>query len=266
MRKKISTTFLITGITFLIILIAHYLGWIQKPENFLRNLFTPILSSTHTLNIKVGEKYEFFKNKEDFFKAYHECSLKGEGVETLEATNKLLVQENDSLKKQLSFIQGLKTKSISTNVIGNDVMGTEKIIILNSGSTQGVNIGDPVLTEAGLLVGRITSVENSTSIARLITHHQSRFQASILNKDQSLGVVEGGYGGNLRMQFVPRSEAIAVNDQIITSGFEERIPRGLVLGRVVEVENEAYQGFQKITLVPSTNLSKLTTVSILITQ
>lgn len=266
MKRLHMKNFIITGSILCFILLFHYLGWTKKIENFLRSTMTPILNSTHTMNIKIGEKYEFFQNKEDFFKRYHEYALRAEQAESWEAQNKILTQENETLKKQLSFIQGLKLKSITTNVVGNDIMGTEKIIILNSGSSQGVNKGNPVTTENGLLVGRIIEVNEKTSIARLITHNQSRFEASILNKDQSIGVVEGGYGGNLRMQFVPRSEKIAINDQIITSGFEEHIPRGLVIGRVVEVENEAYQGFQKITLVPSTNITKTTLVNILITQ
>jgi rod shape-determining protein MreC len=66
------------------------------------------------------------------------------------------------------------------------------------------------------------------------------------------------------MQFVPRNEIIHIDDQIITSGLEKGIPRGLLIGRVAEVENEAYQGFQKITLVPATDLAKLNLVTVLI--
>lgn len=263
MRKNFLKTTLLTGGIFFFIIIFHFFGWLKIPENALRKLFTPFLKNSHEFNIRVGENYEFFKNKEAFFVSYNQCTSKASLSENLEVENKLLVQENKILKQQLAFTEGLKTKIITTSVIGNDILGTEKTIILNSGEEQGVAIGNPVISGPGFLVGKIIVVQKSTSIAQLITHYQSKFQASSLNKDESLGVVEGGYGANLRMKFVPRNETININDQIITSGFEKNIPRGLIIGRVIEVENEAYQGFQKITILPSASLSKLTLVSIL---
>jgi rod shape-determining protein MreC len=90
--------------------------------------------------------------------------------------------------------------------------------------------------------------------------------ATILNKDASLGVVEGGYGLSVRMNFIPRNEDVFVGDKIITSGLEESIPRGLLIGEVAVLENEAYQPFQQAVLATAIDPSKLTVVSVLISN
>jgi rod shape-determining protein MreC len=105
-----------------------------------------------------------------------------------------------------------------------------------------------------------------TAQVRLVSDSLSRIEATLLNHDQTIGVVEGGFGISLQMKFVPRSEIIRVNQHIITSGRERLIPRGLLLGTVTTVENEAYQGFQRVTLSPSVDLAKLSYVSVILTE
>ncbi len=263
MKQRVTKNLLPAALIFGGFVFFHYIGWLQRPETFLKNLIAPFLISTHGFSIDLGERSEFFKSKENFFSAYKVCVAKNENIENLEAQNKILKNENELFKQQLNFVESTKYKSISTSVIGNDILDNEKIISLNSGSDQGINLDAPVTTEGGLLVGKIIKVNKNSSVARLITHHDSRFEASILNKDESLGVVVGGYGGNLKMEFVPKNEIISVNDIIITSGFEKKTPRGLVIGKVIGVENEAYQGFQKITVASNVSLSKLTIVTVL---
>jgi cell shape-determining protein MreC len=54
-----------------------------------------------------------------------------------------------------------------------------------------------------------------------------------------------------------------VGDQIVTSGQDLEIPKGLLIGKVVSVENEAYQPFQQAILEPAVNLEKLIDVTII---
>jgi cell shape-determining protein MreC len=57
-----------------------------------------------------------------------------------------------------------------------------------------------------------------------------------------------------------------VDDQVITSGNEPLVPRGLLLGKVEQVQNQASQGFQDISILPVVDLNKLTIVSVLLTH
>jgi rod shape-determining protein MreC len=123
----------------------------------------------------------------------------------------------------------------------------------------------PAIAGKGIIIGKVIRTNEHSSHIRLVNDSLSRVEATTLNHDQTIGVVEGGFGISLQMKFVPRSEVIRVNQQVITSGREPGIPRGLLLGTVTTVENEAYQGFQRVTLSPNIDLSKLSFVSIILT-
>jgi rod shape-determining protein MreC len=101
---------------------------------------------------------------------------------------------------------------------------------------------------------------------RLLNDNSSKIGATILNTDRSLGVVEGGYGLSVKMNFIPRNEIVKVGDIIVTSGLEAGMPRGLLIGSVTAIENETYRPFQAALLLPGTDLSKLSIVSILIAK
>lgn len=264
--NSIKKTYIYIGLIFIIIVLLHYLNWLRPVENLIRNLLVGTFSKSHSLSVKVNNEFQFFKDPQTFLEQYAVCNTKLQDKEVTEAKAKVLEKENNELKAQLNFIQKQNMHSLAVEVVGNDILGVEKIIIINAGKNSGIKTDSPVISNTGILVGKIIKVEDTISIVRLINDTQSRIQASILNNDNSLGVVEGGYGLSLKMQFVPRSETVYLDDQVVTSGLDQTIPRGLLIGRVVEVENEAYQGFQKITLLPATDLSKLTLVSVLITN
>jgi cell shape-determining protein MreC len=103
-------------------------------------------------------------------------------------------------------------------------------------------------------------------MVRLINDSASKIEASINTALNTNGIVEGGYGISLKMKFVPRTEVVKVDDQVITSGNEPLVPRGLLLGKVEQVQNQASQGFQDISILPVVDLNKLTIVSVLLTH
>jgi cell shape-determining protein MreC len=65
------------------------------------------------------------------------------------------------------------------------------------------------------------------------------------------------------VKFIPRNEIIIVGEAVVTSGLDPNIPRGLMVGNVVAIENESYQPFQQAVVSPLLDLNKLTIVSIL---
>ena len=106
----------------------------------------------------------------------------------------------------------------------------------------------------------------NSSVVQLISDQYSKIAATVLNRDKSIGVVEGGFGLSLQMNFIPQNENISVGDNIITSGLEEEIPYGLILGYVDVVRKEPYQPFQKAILSSFVDISKAQNVSILLIQ
>lgn len=261
---KRNRTYLGLGVVVVVLLLLHFLGLLSPVERGVRALVSPMLGSLHGMSIAIGDNFQFFKNKEEFISAYQQCVAATERQTTLSADAKRLQDENDELKKQLGYFEKNKTEFIVAQVIGKEISSIEQTLIINRGSDDHIAINYPVVIGNGILVGKVIKVEPDMSIVRLINDNQSRVAATILNTARSLGVVEGGFGISLQMNLIPRDEAVQVGDVVITSGLENNMPRGLVLGSVASIENEAYKPFQRAILSPGTDLNKLVLVSVLL--
>jgi rod shape-determining protein MreC len=253
------------GLILALIIIFHYFGWLNFIEQSAKALIIPI--STKITHWRVSSQDFFgsyFSDKGSLVANYDKCLAKNLNTDISEVKIKDLEQENNELRKQLGFFHRRNFTHITANVVGLNSDNVEKMIIINAGERDGLKNDQPVIAGDGVIVGTIAKVEKDISMVRLINDNQSKVAATLLNKDGSLGVVEGGYGLSIKMNFIPRNEVVLVGDQVITSGLEENIPRGLLIGEVAVAENEAYQPFQQAVLTPAIDLSKLFTVSVLI--
>lgn len=248
------------------LLAANLLGWLDFLKNGLRKIFIPIFTKTNEISVQMGEEYAFFKDRQSFFNAYHECGQTKQQMDLDAAKVKILEEENLALKEVLKFKQETGYQIATARVIGKNIESTEQTILIDKGAEAGLKIDQPVIANNGILVGKTVKVESGMSIVRLINDNRSKVAATILNSERSIGVVEGGYGLSIKMNFIPRNETVMIGDQVITSGLEENMPRGLLIGAVTAIENETYQPFQDAVLSPGIDLSKLTVVSVLLTN
>lgn len=242
----------------------HYLGWLGPFERGARALITPIISTAHNLGASLGDRLNFFSNQTDYNVVEKNLSDLKEKFDTQNARLKLIEEENSNLRQQLSYAKRSKIDGVMAEIISQETVNNEQTILINRGSSQGLKNGQPVIVGDGTLVGTLIKTENDIAIVRLLNDSQSRVGARVLNKDGSLGAVEGGFRVSLRMNLIPRDETVLVGDQIVTSGIEDGMPRGLLIGTVAVVENEPYQPFQQAILTPSVDYNKLSIVRVLI--
>ena len=254
------------GIVFIALLILHLVGALSGIENIFYGISIPFLAKMHNFSIQSGDQYQFFRNSSSFIEAYQACVSSTEQAAVTAANFKILTAENNELRAELDFKEKSKLPSVGAEVVGKDISDTNEIVIINQGDAVGIKTDDPVINGNGILVGEVANVRGDVSFVRLLNDDQSRVGATVLNNAGSMGVVEGGYGISLRMDLIPRDEAVLVGDQIITSGLETGIPRGLLIGSVAEVENEPYKPFQQAVLTSATDLSKLNLVNVLLTN
>lgn len=250
----------------ILLIFLNYVGALNFLKNKLRLLFLPLFTQTNNLSVNVGNNYEFFKDKASFFNAYHDCRLQVEDKSIGESKIKLLEQENALLREALKFNESTTASSVIARVIGKNIEQTDQTILIDRGTEDGIKIDQPVIVGNGILIGKIIKSETGLSVVRLLNDNASKIGATILSSDRSLGIVEGGYGLSVKMNFIPRNETVKVGDIIVTSGLEQAVPRGLLIGTVTAIENETYRPFQAALLIPGTDLSKLSIISVLITK
>jgi len=245
-----KTYLLVMGLFFLVIF-AHYLGMLNYLENKILDLFSWPLKKITAQQSTGATDVCATSTSENL------------SIDTLTAKNKLLEQENSELHDQLNFKSKNPYNLITAEIVAKNLDTTDQIIILDRGTNDGVKKDDPVIFGNGILVGKIIKTQEAISFARVLSDNQSKVAAGILNSDHSLGVVEGGFGLSIKMSFIPRNESIIIGDQIITSGLELEMPRGLVIGKVAAIENESYQPFQQAVITPAVDYEKINIVGIL---
>lgn len=261
-----TRTYIFLGLFFIILIFAHFVGILKPVEKFFRALVSPVVTSANSWSINIANQMEYLDNPAKIAELISSYNTLSNTVAHKDTQVKILTEENDQLRKLLNFKKETPTTIVISEVIGKEFVSNDQNIIINKGSLAGIKLGDPAIATEGILIGLVIRVENDVSIIRLINDNQSKIGATILNRERSLGVAEGGYGISLRMSMIPREENIAPGDQIITSGMEKTIPRGLLVGTIASVENESYKPFQQAILVPTADLNKLTTVGVLLTN
>ncbi len=174
--------------------------------------------------------------------------------------------ENKALRELLNFTQenpafDYATARVVARVIGFDPSGFTRYVIINVGQKNGVLPGMAVVTERGL-VGRVVSAYSSTSKVLLITDPSSSIGAYI-EGGQATGMVEGTPEGSLVMRYIPIDANISVGEVVLTSGLGGTLPKGLVIGQVIEIEKKDYALFQEVRIKPSVDFDRLELVLVL---
>ena len=156
-------------------------------------------------------------------------------------------------------------KMLAASVTGRESGNYSKILMLDAGSSAGVEINMPVVTSEGI-VGRITEVGHNWSKVTTVVEPNSSVGAFV-ERTNDLGVCEGDFElageGMLRLNYLPGDTAAAIGDRILTSGYGSVYPRGLVIGYIEETEVNPYTRSVNVTVRCAADYSDLARVMIL---
>ncbi len=137
-------------------------------------------------------------------------------------------------------------------------------IIIDRGESDGLEKGLVVIDDKGVVVGKIVATKGKIAQVLLTNNPECKLAAKILNDANTSGITEGELGLTISMGFIPQTNEIRVNDIVVTSGLEEAIPRGLVIGRVTAVARESNELWQRALLEPLSDPNSLIIVSVLL--
>lgn len=170
--------------------------------------------------------------------------------------------ENKRLKELLSLKQQSSYKVIAARVIGRGADSWSSIIIIDKGQNNGIKRGFVVISYLGL-VGRVIETGGSTSKIMLINASQMGI-SSIVQRNRQEGLVSGSMGSYLVMKYLSKDSDIEISDTVITSGLTDVYPKGLIIGKVVDVGDE-FSGLSRFAIIkPAVNLSSIEEVLIIV--
>ncbi len=186
-----------------------------------------------------------------------------EAVERLSLTASAyeqLREENDRLRRLVSLTPSLGYRSQGARVVARAPGFLSNVIYIDRGATDGVRVNLPVVSGAGI-VGRIVLVSARQSQVQLITNSDASVGA-MLESSRTPGVLKGTGDYELDLHYIGNSVPVSVGDVVLSSGLDGIFPKGLVLGKVVEVQ-KGKGVFQSIKVEPTVDLIRLEEVSVL---
>ena len=169
--------------------------------------------------------------------------------------------ENRRLRKFVNFTASVPETYVAAQIIARDPSPWFKTIMIDKGESHGLAKGNPVLVSEGI-VGKIINVSTSASRVLLITDRNSAVDALIQNS-RVRGIVKGDNADNCLFVYALRKDEVKQGEMIISSGLDQVFPKGLKIGRILNVKKEHSQLFQDITIETSVDFDKIEEVLVL---
>lgn len=209
-----------------------------------------------------------------FFQAISEIERLRQDNADLHAEVDRLTLENVQLREaavaaeQAAKLNGVATtlpyQTVQAPVIARDPSNILLGIVLGVGADDGVKVDDIVVSDQGV-VGLVSEAGPNYSKVLLITDPSSRFSA-LVEGSRATGIVRGQYGDSLIMDWLLQTEPVKPGDVVVTAGLglggqvRSLYPKGLVVGKVLQVQNAEAAAYQRAIIAPAVDLRKLENV------
>lgn len=213
---------------------------------------SPLTSAVGTVFSPLSDAAAYISDKFDNFKGGFISSRSYmDRVEELEeqvADYQSKLVDYEKLQKQVEAYEkflGVKEKNpdfqfVAGTVIGRDAADVFGSFVLNSGSADGVAVGDPVIS-GEYLIGIVN--ETSPTSCTVLSVCDPKFSAAAYEiRTGEAGYTQTttklGVQGVLKLSGLERDTAVAEGGIVCTSGVGGVFPRGLIIGTVTTVQKE----------------------------
>lgn len=211
------------------------------------NVFSPLEKVLFPAQIAV---YKTKKDVENFFGTFSDVKSLREKESQLSRQNALLIAENAKLKRlekenkilrsQLGISEQERNLIVSS-VIGQDPFLSSSRLLIDKGEASKVKNGALVVLK-DILIGQVVEVGQYSSTVQLLTDPDTKIPA--VTDSGVKGLLQGEFGNKISLVKVVQHKKIEEGEVVFTSG-ESGFPKGLVLGRIIKVEKDPAQLFQK---------------------
>lgn len=210
-----------------------------------------------------GNIYERFSTLDDYF--------------SLGSTNRKLASENAALKKKLQSLMMSQEKYpvnrpdtvdapayyfTSAKVISNSVNRQFNYITLNKGSRQGIKPDMGIINSEGV-VGVITNVSQNYSTGLSLLNKRLSIPAKITKNNYFGALVwDGEHYNTADLKEIPFHIIVNVGDTVVTSGYSNIFPEGIMIGTIKQFDVESGTNFYNIKVELSTDFKTLKYVEV----
>lgn len=176
-------------------------------------------------------------------------------------------RENERLRELLDLQAKRKDFTFeSAKVTARSADNWKSTLTLSKGSSAGVEAGDCVVDETGLLAGVVTEVGLNWSTVSTLVDANTEI-GGLVARTYSAGVLEGDFSlmrqGRLKLTYLPDGAQLVTGDEVLTSGRGDVYPAGLVVGQVEGVFTDPSGQTRYAVVRPKIKLDELVQVFII---
>lgn len=175
-----------------------------------------------------------------------------------------LRRENEEFTALLQLRNGLDYRTTAAAVIARESSDVRRTVVIDRGSDDGLEVGDIVITRGGALAGRIVDLGPTFAHIALISDSTS----TVIGQLSAAGVLgkvtgTGQERGELVMSDVDATAEVTDGEEVFTAGIElgggirSPYPKGLLIGRVVDVVHDPNEVVQTVFLEPASPLDRI---------
>lgn len=267
-----SKWFILSLITILILVMIGVSSSKDSRLNWLNNIISVPLTPVQGFFTSVGRWVE---DGLDFFKDIEAVRRENEDLKTmiseLEKQNRELESFRDK-NEELRAALNLKPQFGDYQFLGANITGIDpgnwfNIFKIDIGSREGIQADYPVVTSGKGLVGRILSSDITSSKVLTIIDEESAVAGWISKTGGGHAIVRGDMvlkeQGLCKMDYIPLEVDVEVGDVIETSGLGGYYPKGILIGKVIEVRKTNSEMNRYAVIEPAADFKRLEEVYVL---
>lgn len=221
----------------ILLIFFHFAGILGPIEGVLVNLMGLAQQTLFRFAISLNNTYQSYSACQNLMSKNQECEQIASKFAIENARLRTLETENKTLRQTLGFLEkrGINKKYIAVNILGRASGYGSHTIIIDRGKKDGLENGLPLVVNDAILAGKVVRLQENTAIVLLLNDEQSKVAVQLQNNENTPGLLNGSMGWGLVLDMIPQYAAVQKGDLVITSGLEENIPRGLLVGSVEEI-------------------------------
>ena len=240
------------------------IGFVQNLSGIIKSPIQKVLSSAvNWFDSRYGYLYQY-----DSLMAENE-SLRSQLADAQKsARDGIEASEENSRLRKLLELREKHTDYVmeSCKVVLWSSSNWSSAFTISKGSSSGIELGDPVITEYGAVVGQISELgTNWATVSTLIDVDMS--VGAFVGATGNSGMVVGEYSfmrdKTAKLTYLADGAQIFVGDDVLTSGSGGAFPAGLMIGTLVAVQTEAGGQIEYGIVEPQANLDSLVQVFVI---
>jgi rod shape-determining protein MreC len=169
--------------------------------------------------------------------------------------------ENERLRGLLTLSDSIERRALGARVTARAPSFLANLVYIDRGKRHGGRGDAPVISGEGI-GGRVLRVSADQAQVQLITNPGAAIGV-MLENSRTPGVLAGTGDPLLELKYIGDTDPVVVGEVVLSSGLDGILPKGMTIGRVVEVE-KGKGVFQAIRVKPLVDLIHLEEVAVLL--